>query len=181
MRSYKRRVSALILTASILLSCGTRRQRSSETSQQQSQQRSELAASQAEQHLRDTTLEEWELLLLDTIPPSQKGLGLLAGLEPLVGDSLTAGYSLQTPHVRYIRARRTVVKEQDSVAQQGAALRQKGFQQEEVTEHQTASRRPSLLSRLLVWVVGGGLLVISITTLMKSVVRRLQPVIGKYK
>ncbi len=146
-----------------------------------SQQRSELAVSQTEQHLRDTTLEEWELLLLDSIPPSQKGLELLSGLEPLVGDSLPAGYSLQTPHVRYIRARRAVVKKQDSIVQQGAALRQGDFQQEEVTERQTASRRPSLLTRLLVWVVGGGLLVICVTTFVWSVVRRLQPIIGKYK
>ena len=175
--SLKRRVSALILTASILLSCGTRRHHFADASQQ----RSELAVSQTEQHLRDTTLEEWELLLLDSIPPSQKGLELLSGLEPLVGDSLPAGYSLQTPHVRYIRARRAVVKKQDSIVQQGAALRQGDFQQEEVTERQTASRRPSLLTRLLVWVVGGGLLVICVTTFVWSVVRRLQPIIGKYK
>ena len=67
MRSYKSVVCALILTASMLLSCGSRRQRSTEASQLQSQQRSELAVNHAEQYLRDTTLEEWELLLVDSV------------------------------------------------------------------------------------------------------------------
>lgn len=163
MRNYKRRVSALILTASILLSCGTQRQRSSETSQQQSQQRSELAMSQAEQHLRDTTLEEWEILLLDSVSPSQGAFALGA----LAGDSLPAVSRSQLPGVRYIRTRRTVVRQQDSVARKEEALQQANSQQEAMTERQTAEHRPSWLIGLLVWVVGSLLLVAGVATLMR--------------
>lgn len=163
MRSYKSVVCALILTASMLLSCGTRRKHSTEASQQQSQQRSELAVNHAELHLRDTTLEEWEILLLDTVSPSQ---GALAG------DSLLAVSRSQLPGVRYIRARRTVVQQQDSVARKEEALQQANRQQKEMTERQTAEHRPNWLTGLLVWVVDGLLLVVGVATLMRILMRR---------
>ena len=154
---------ALILSASMLLSCGTRRKHSTETSQQQSQQRNELAVNHAEQHLRDTTLEEWEILLLDTVSPSQ---GALAG------DSLLAVSRSQLPGVRYIRARRTVVQQQDSVARKEEVLQQANRQQKEMTERQTAEHRPNWLAGLLVGVVGSLLLVVGVATLMRILMRR---------
>ncbi len=163
MRSYKSVVCALILSASMLLSCGTRRKHSTETSQQQSQQRNELAVNHAEQHLRDTTLEEWEILLLDTVSPSQ---GALAG------DSLLAVSRSQLPGVRYIRARRTVVQQQDSVARKEEVLQQANRQQKEMTERQTAEHRPNWLAGLLVGVVGSLLLVVGVATLMRILMRR---------
>lgn len=163
MQSYKSVVCALILSASMLLSCGTRRKHSTETSQQQSQQRNELAVNHAEQHLRDTTLEEWEILLLDTVSPSQ---GALAG------DSLLAVSRSQLPGVRYIRARRTVVQQQDSVARKEEVLQQANRQQKEMTERQTAEHRPNWLAGLLVGVVGSLLLVVGVATLMRILMRR---------
>lgn len=163
MRSYKSVVCALILSASMLLSCGTRRKHSTEASQQQSQQRSELAVNHTEQHLCDTTLEEWEILLLDTVSPSR---GALAG------DSLLAVSRSQLPGVRYIRARRTVVQQQDSVARKEEVLQQANRQQKEMTELQKAEHRPSWLTGLLVWVVGGLLLVVGVATLMRILMRR---------
>lgn len=163
MQSYKSVVCALILSASMLLSCGTRRKHSTETSQQQSQQRNELAVNHAEQHLRDTTLEEWEILLLDTVSPSQ---GALAG------DSLLAVSRSQLPGVRYIRARRTVVQQQDSVARKEEVLQQANRQQKEMTERQTAEHRPNWLAWLLVGVVGSLLLVVGVATLMRILMRR---------
>lgn len=163
MQSYKSVVCALILTASMLLSCGTRRKHSTEASQQQSQQRSELAVNHAEQHLCDTTLEEWEILLLDTVSPSQ---GALAG------DSLLAVSRSQLPGVRYIRARRTVVQQQDSVARKEEVLQQANRQQKEMTERQTAEHRPNWLAGLLVGVVGSLLLVVGVATLMRILMRR---------
>ena len=81
MRSSKRRLTALILTACLLLSCGSRRQRTHAESQEQSQQRSELAVRESTQHRRDSSLEEWELLLLDTIIPQ-------SDIQLVPGDSL---------------------------------------------------------------------------------------------
>ncbi|EEK16479.1 hypothetical protein PORUE0001_1788 [Porphyromonas uenonis 60-3] len=159
---------ALILSASMLLSCGSRRKLSTEVSQQQSQQRSELAVNHAEQHLRDTTLEEWEILLLDTISPRQGAFAVGA----LAGDSLLAVSRSQMSGVRYIRARRTVVRQQDSVARKEEALQQANSQQEATTERQTAERRPSWLTGLLVWVVGSLLLVVGVATLMWILKRR---------
>ena len=72
---------ALTLTASLLLSCGSRRHRSSAESLEQSQLHSELAVRDATQRNRDSSLEEWELLLVDTIiPPGE--------VKRLTGDSL---------------------------------------------------------------------------------------------
>ena len=163
MRSYKSVVCALILSASMLLSCGTRRKHSAEASQQQSQQRSELAVNHTEQHLCDTTLEEWEILLLDTVSPSR---GALAG------DSLLAVSRSQLPGVRYIRARRTVVQQQDSVARKEEVLQQANRQQKEMTERQTAEHRPNWLAGLLVGIVGSLLLVVGVATLMRILMRR---------
>ena len=163
MRSYKSVVCALILSASMLLSCGTRRKHSTEASQQQSQQRSELAVNHTEQHLCDTTLEEWEILLLDTVSPSR---GALAG------DSLLAVSRSQLPGVRYIRARRTVVQQQDSVARKEEVLQQANRQQKGMTELQTAEHRPSWLIGILAWVVGSLLLVVGVATLMWILKRR---------
>lgn len=168
MRSYKSVVCALILTASMLLSCGTRRKHSTEASQQQSQQRSELAVNHAEQHLRDTTLEEWEILLLDTVSPSQRAFAVGA----LAGDSLLAVRGAQLPGMRYIRARRTVVQQQDSVARKEEVLQQANRQQKEMTELQTAEHRPNWLAGLLVGVVGSLLLVVGVATLMRILMRR---------
>lgn len=168
MRSYKSVVCALILSASMLLSCGSRRKLSAEASQQQSQQRSELAVNHAEQHLRDTTLEEWEILLLDTVSPSQEAFALGA----LAGDSLLAVSRSQMPGVRYIRARRTVVRQQDSVARKEEALQQASRQQVAMTERRTAERRLSRIVGILVWVVGSLLLVVGVATLMRILRRQ---------
>lgn len=168
MRSYKSVVCALILSASMLLSCGSRRKHYTEASQQQSQQRSELAVNHAEQHLCDTTLEEWEILLLDSVSPSQGAFSLGA----LAGNSLPAVSRSQLPGVRYIRARRTVVWQQDSVARKGEALQQANSQQEAMTERQTAELRLSRIVGILVWVVGSLLLVVGVATLMRILRRR---------
>ena len=152
----------------MLLSCGSRRKLSTEASQQQAQQRSELAVNHTEQHLRDTTLEEWEILLLDTVSPSQGAFAVGA----LAGDSLLAVSRSQLPGVRYIRARRTVVQQQDSVARKEATLLQANRQQKEMTELQTAEHRPNWLAGLLVGVVGGLLLVVGVATLMRILMRR---------
>ena len=167
MKSYKSVVCALILTASMLLSCGSRRKLSTEASQQQAQQRSELAVNHTEQHLRDTTLEEWEILLLDTVSPSRGAFAVGA----LAGDSLLAVSRSQLPGMRYIRARRTVVQQQDSVARKEATLQQANSQQEATTERQTAEHRPNWIAGLLVGVVGSLLLVVGVATLMRILMR----------
>ena len=167
MKSYKSVVCALILTASMLLSCGSRRKLSTEASQQQAQQRSELAVNHTEQHLRDTTLEEWEILLLDTVSPSRGAFAVGA----LAGDSLLAVSRSQMSGVRYIRARRTVVRQQDSVARKEEALQQANSQQEATTERQTAEHRPNWIAGLLVGVVGSLLLVVGVATLMRILMR----------
>lgn len=133
MRSSKRRLTALILTACILLSCGSRRQRTHAESQEQSQQRSELAVREATQHRRDSSLEEWELLLLDTLIPQ-------SDIQLVTGDSLLGMTWPERPAVRYLHARRRVVQERDSVAQQRTKLKDE-MQQQSLRQQQTVTER----------------------------------------
>lgn len=133
MRSSKRRLTALILTACILLSCGSRRQRTHAESQEQSQQRSELAVREATQHRRDSSLEEWELLLLDTLIPQ-------SDIQLVTGDSLLGMTWPERPSVRYLHARRRVVQERDSVAQQRTKLKDE-MQQQSLRQQQTVTER----------------------------------------
>ena len=138
MRSSKRRLTALILTACLLLSCGSRRHRTHTESHEQSQQRSEQAVREATQHRRDSTIEEWELLLLDTI-------------------------------IRYRYARRRVVQERDSVAQQRTKLedvaqQQSHRQQQTVTERQSTGRIAHRLR--IACLIGACLIVIGAATLI---------------
>lgn len=133
MRSSKRRLTALILTACILLSCGSRRQRTHAESQEQSQQRSELAVREATQHRRDSSLEEWELLLLDTLIPQ-------SDIQLVTGDSLLGMTWPERPSVRYLHARRRIVQERDSVGQQRRAL-ERATQQQSLRQQQTMTER----------------------------------------
>lgn len=157
MRSRNAQRTALLLTACLLLSCGSQRQRSLEQSHEQSQHRSERAVSREAQHLRDTTLEEWQLLLLDTITPRTS-----LERQPLVSQAndSTAIVSQQPPRVRYLRARRLAVKERDSVAQQRNVLesdtQQLSRQQEtKLTERQPTRHRSYWLVGLLVGLAAG--------------------------
>ena len=162
MRSSKRRLTALILTACLLLSCGSRRHRTHTESHEQSQQRSELAVREATQHSRDSTIEEWELLLLDTIIPQ-------SDIQLVTGDSLLGVTWPERPSVRYLHARRRVVQERDSVAQQRTKLedvaqQQSHRQQQAVTERQPTGRIAHRLSIGLFIV--GLLIIIGATTLI---------------
>lgn len=160
MRSSKRRLTALILTACLLLSCGSRRHRTHTESQEQSQQRSELAVREATQHRRDSTIEEWELLLLDTIIPQSE-------IKLIPGDSLLGVTWSERPAVRYRYARRRVVR--DSVAQQRTKLKdemqqQSHRQQQAVTERQPTGRIAHRLR--IACLIGACLIVIGAATLI---------------
>ena len=120
----KTRLLALILTASLLVSCGSRRHRSSAESLEQSQLHSGLAVRDATQRNRDSSLEEWELLLVDTIMPPGE-------VARLTGDSLLGARWPEQSTVRYLRARRRVVQERDSVAQRRTTLERVAQQQSE--------------------------------------------------
>lgn len=154
MRSSKRRLTALILTACLLLSCGSRRHRTHTESHEQSQQRSEQAVREATQQSRDSTIEEWELLLLDTIiPPSE--------IKLAPGDSLLGGTWSERPAVRYRYARRRVVQERDSVAQQRTKLKDEMQQQNHRHEEAVTERQPTgrIAHRLCLGLLIGGLLI----------------------
>ena len=155
MRSRNAQRTALLLTACILLSCGSQRPRSLEQSHEQSQHRSERAVSREAQHLRDTTLEEWQLLLLDTITSLER-----PPLASQASDSTAIVSKQQPPRVRYLRARRLAVKERDSVAQQRNVLesdtQQLNRQQEtKLTERQPTRHRSYWLVGLLVGLAAG--------------------------
>ncbi len=148
---------ALTLTASLLVSCGSRRHRTSAESLEQSQLHSELAVRDATQHSRDSSLEEWELLLVDTIiPPSE--------VARLTGDSLLGAKWPEQSAVRYLRARRRVVQERDSVAQQRTKLERVAQQQsnrlQEVMTTQQSTRC------ITYWIIFGLLLLIVAATLV---------------
>ncbi|MFC2708145.1 MAG: hypothetical protein ACFN0U_00275 [Porphyromonas asaccharolytica] len=162
MRSSKRRLTALILTACLLLSCGSRRQRTHAESQEQSQQRSELAVREATQRSRDSAIEEWELLLLDTIIPQ-------SDIQLVTGDSLLGMTWPERPSVRYLHARRRIVQERDSVGQQRRALeratqQQSLRQQQTVTERQPTGRIAHGLR--IACLIGGLLIMIGAATLI---------------
>lgn len=188
MRSHNAQRTALLLTACILLSCGSQRQCSLAQSHEQSQHRSERAVSREAQHLRDTTLEEWELLLLDMLTPSTP-------LErpPLASqasDSTAIVSTQQPPRVRYLRARRLAVKERDSVAQQRHVLesdtQQLSRQQEtKLTERQPTRHRSYGLVGLLVGLAAGIVVAvllskIRLAKLIQSLARRLKLIVSKY-
>lgn len=187
MRSRKAQRTALLLTACLLLSCGSQRQRSLEQSHEQSQHRSERAVSREAQHLRDTTLEEWKLLLLDMITPST-----LLERQPLASQASdsTAIVSQQPPRVRYLRARRLAVKERDSVAQQRNVLEsdtQQLIRQQEtkLTERQPTRHRSYWLVGLLVGLAAGIVVAvllskIRLAKLLQSLARRLKSIVSKY-
>ena len=178
MRIRKRRLTALILTACLLLSCGARRHHSNAKSQEQSQQRSELAVCDATQRSRGSTTEEWELLLLDTIIPEPSELKLASG-DSLLGVKCPK----QATTVRYWHARRRVVQERDSVAQQRTTLERaaqlQSRRQEEVeTECQPMKR---IAQRLRIgYLIIGLLIVIGATTLIwRSVWLRARSILRK--
>ena len=153
----KSTVLALILTASLLVSCGSRRHRSSVESLEQSQQHSELAVRDATQRNRDSSLEEWELLLVDTIiPPSE--------VARLTGDSLLGARWPEQSAVRYLRARRRVVQERDSVAQQRTTLEHVAQQHSE-RQQEVVTKQPST-GRITYWIIFGLLLLIVAATLV---------------
>ena len=153
----KTRLLALILTASLLLSCGSRRHRSSAESLEQSQHHSELAVRDATQRNRDSSLEEWELLLVDTIiPPSE--------VARLTGDSLLGAKWPEQSAVRYLRARRRVVQERDSVAQQRTKL-ERADQQQSERQQEVVTKQPSTRC-ITYWIIFGLLLLIVAATLV---------------
>ena len=178
MRSRNAQRTALLLTACLLLSCGSQRQRSLAQSHEQSQHRSERAVSREAQHLRDTTLEEWELLLLDTIMPSTLLERPL--LASQASDSTAIVSQQQPPRVRYLRARRLAVKERDSVAQQRNVLEsdtQQLNRQQETTERQPTRHRSYWLVGLLVGLAAGIVVAvllskIRLAKLLRSLARR---------
>lgn len=176
MRSSKRRLTALILTACLLLSCGSRRQRTHAVSQEQSQQRSELAVREATQHRRDSSLEEWELLLLDTIIPQ-------SDIQLVTGDSLLGMTWLERSAVRYLHARRRVVQERDSVGQQRRAL-ERATQQQSLRQQQTVTeRQPTgrIAHGLCLGLLIGGLLIIigAATLIWRGVGLRAKSILRK--
>ena len=148
---------ALTLTASLLVSCGSKRHRSSAESLEQSQQHSELAVRDATQRNRDSSLEEWELLLVDTIMP-------LGDVKQLMGDSLLGAKWPEQSAVRYLHARRRIVQERDSVAQQRTTLervaQQHSERQQEVVTKQQSTRC------ITYWIIFGLLLLIVAATLV---------------
>lgn len=176
MRSSKRRLTALILTACLLLSCGSRRQRTHAESQEQSQQRCELAVREATQHRRDSSLEEWELLLLDTIIPQ-------SDIQLVTGDSLLGMTWPERPAVRYLHARRRVVQERDSVGQQRRAL-ERATQQQSLRQQQTVTeRQPTgrIAHGLCLGLLIGGLLIIigAATLIWRGVGLRAKSILRK--
>lgn len=188
MRSRNAQRTALLLTACILLSCGSQRQRPLAQSHEQSHHRSERAVSREAQHLRDTTLEEWELLLLDTIMPSTLLERPL--LASQASDSTAIVSKQQPPRVRYLRARRLAVKERDRVAQQRNVLesdtQQLNRQQEtKLTERQPTRYRSYWLVGLLVGLTAGIVVAvllskIRLAKLLESLARRLKSIVSKY-
>ena len=153
----KTRLVALILTASLLLSCGSRRHRSSAESLEQSQLHSELAVRDATQRNRDSSLEEWELLLVDSIMPPGE-------VARLTGDSLLGVKWPEQSTVRYLRARRRVVQERDSVAQQRTTLEHVAQQHSE-RQQEVVTKQPST-GRITYWIIFGLLLLIVAATLV---------------
>ena len=148
---------ALTLTASLLLSCGSRRHRSSAESLEQSQHHSELAVRNATQRSHDSSLEEWELLLVDTIiPPGE--------VARLTIDSLLGAKWPEQSAVRYLHARRRIVQERDSIAQQ-RATRASATQQQSERQEEVVTKQPST-GRITYWIIFGLLLLIAATTLV---------------
>ena len=148
---------ALTLTASLLVSCGSKRHRSSAESLEQSQHHSELAVRDATQRNRDSSLEEWELLLVDTIiPPSE--------VARLTGDSLLGAKWPEQSAVRYLRARRRIVQERDSVAQQRTTLERVAQQQSE--RQQKVVTKQQSTRCITYWIIFGLLLLMATTALV---------------
>lgn len=178
MRIRKRRLTALILTACLLLSCGARRRHSNAESQEQSQQRSKLAVCDATQRSRDSTTEEWELLLLDTIIPEPSEVKLASG-DSLLGVT----YPKQATTVRYWHARRRVVQERDSVAQQRTTLERAAQLQSRRQEEVETERQPMerITQRLRIgYLIIGLFIVIGATTLIwRSVWLRTRSILRK--
>ena len=148
---------ALTLTASLLLSCGSKRHRSSAESLEQSQQHSELAVRDATQRNRDSSLEEWELLLVDTIMP-------LGDVKQLTGDSLLGAKWPEQSAVRYLHARRRIVQERDSVAQQRTTL-ERVAQQHSERQQEVVTKQPST-GCITYWIIFGLLLLMATAALV---------------
>ena len=148
---------ALTLTASLLLSCGSRRHCSSAESLEQSQLHSELAVRDATQRNRDSSLEEWELLLVDTTMP-------LGEVKQLTGDSLQGAKWPEQSAVRYLHARRRIVQERDSVGQRRTTLERVAQQQSE-RQQEVVTKQPST-GRITYWIIFGLLLLIVAATLV---------------
>ena len=150
MRGRKTTPVILILTASILLSCGAKRHGSSAMSHEQSQHRSELAVRDAAQLSRDSTLDEWELLLLDTIMPQLSETNLSSG-----ESRLGVRWRKKTA-IRYRHARQRVVQQRDSIA----LMQQQSHRQQEVVTKQKT------LSRIVCGIIIGSLFLITVATLV---------------
>ena len=148
---------AFTLTASLLVSCGSKRHRSSAESQEQSQHHSELAVRDATQRNHDSSLEEWELLLVDTIMP-------LGDVKQLTDDSLLGAKWPEQSAVRYLHARRRIVQERDSVAQQRTTLERVAQQHSE--RQQEVVTKPQSTGRMTYWVIFGLLLLIAAAMLV---------------
>lgn len=111
----------------------------------------------ATQRNLDSSLEEWELLLVDTIiAPSE--------VKQLTGDSLLGVKWPEQSAVRYLHARRRIVQERDSVAQQRTTLErvaeQHSERQQEVVTKQQSTRC------ITYWIIFGLLLLIVAATLV---------------
>lgn len=117
---------------------------------------------EATQHSRDSTIEEWELLLLDTIIPQSE-------INLVPGDSLLGVTWSERPSVRYLHARRRVVQERDNVAQQRRAL-ERATQQQSLRQQQTVTERQPTgriaYGLRIACLIGACLIVIGATTLI---------------
>jgi len=131
---------------------------------------------EATQHRRDSSLEEWELLLLDTIIPQ-------SDIQLVTGDSLLGMTWPERPAVRYLHARRRVVQERDSVGQQRRAL-ERATQQQSLRQQQTVTeRQPTgrIAHGLCLGLLIGGLLIIigAATLIWRGVGLRAKSILRK--
>lgn len=131
---------------------------------------------EATQRSRDSAIEEWELLLLDTIIPQ-------SDIQLVTGDSLLGMTWPERPSVRYLHARRRIVQERDSVGQQRRAL-ERATQQQSLRQQQTVTeRQPTgrIAHGLRIACLIGGLLIMfgAATLIWRGVGHRTKSILRK--
>lgn len=131
------RLAAVTLTACSCLSCGASRQQTRLLSTLESRKQTELTdRTTHEQLTHDTTLEEWEIITLDTLVTDLAQLPIVGG-ERGKGDHERRRPAALT-HLRYLRAsHRSSTSRQDSTMLQTAVETQASAQQHHSTVAQT--------------------------------------------